>query len=497
MQITHLSNLSPPIDSTPQKINKNHFSFLYVIGRGGFGRVWKVLHKKSKVVYALKEMSKLKIIDKKSEKSINSERELLTKLRHPFIVNMHYAFQDNDNLYLVMDMLGGGDLRYHVSRYRRFSEDQTRFFIACLVWSLNYIHAKNVIHRDIKPENLVMDARGYVSITDFGIAKINTPDNSSETSGTPGYMAPEVIMRGKNHTFSVDFFAIGVIGYEFMIGKRPYQGRSRKEIKEQMLSKQARITPDKVMSGWSKESVDFINSLLLRKPEMRMGSTNGAKELMNHPWLKNYPWKQLESKILQAPFVPEKRDNFDKRYCEIVEKITENTKARYDQLILGTKIKTAFVSFYYCQPTELISPLPTTKKIIVKSRPLSLSRPSSIKNIRHGRSSSVISTKNTVGVYEENPVHENDLKIAYDTSNKLSKLNSARMKMKMMKKNNNNSINRRESEVIKINIPYKRLNRVNSASQIVCKPTTEYLFNKIKSISIVNNGSRLNLFKGY
>ena len=160
-------------------------------------------------------MSKLKIIDKKSEKSINSEREFLTKLRHPFIVNMHYAFQDNDNLYLVMDLLPGGDLRFHITKNHRFSEEQTRFFIGCMIIALEYIHNNNVIHRDIKPENLVLDDKGYVRITDFGIAKENCPDNSSETSGTPGYMSPEV-MRGKNHSFPVDFFAIGVIGYEFM-----------------------------------------------------------------------------------------------------------------------------------------------------------------------------------------------------------------------------------------------------------------------------------------
>ncbi len=211
-------------------LSKNLFKFMYVIGKGGFGKVWKVQYKKTKETFALKEMSKLKIIDKKSEKSINSEREFLSFLQHPFIVNMHYAFQDNNNLYLVMDMLSGGDLRYHISRYRRFSEEQTRFFIACMVYTLEYIHGNNVIHRDIKPENLVLDDKGYVRITDFGIAKENKPDNSSETSGTPGYISPEV-MRGKNHSFPVKYFAIGVIGYEFMLGKRPYYGKNRMKLR--------------------------------------------------------------------------------------------------------------------------------------------------------------------------------------------------------------------------------------------------------------------------
>ncbi len=327
-------------------INKNNFNFMYVIGKGGFGKVWKVQYKKTKETFALKEMSKLKIIDKKSEKSINSEREFLSILNHPFIVNMHYAFQDRDNLYLVMDMLSGGDLRYHISRYRRFSEEQTRFFIACMVYTLEYIHGNNVIHRDIKPENLVLDNKGYVRITDFGIAKENMPDNSSEPSGPPGYMSPEV-MRGKNHSFPVDYFAIGVIGYEFMIGKRPYYGKNRKEIKEQMLSVQASIKKEDLRQGWSPESADFINRLLIRKVDNRLGNKGGAAEMKEHPWLKYYPWKELESKTLPAPFIPEKKDNFDKRYCESIDKISEETKLRYEEILGGESYKKSFKNFYY------------------------------------------------------------------------------------------------------------------------------------------------------
>ena len=327
-------------------LNKNNFKFLYVIGKGGFGRVWKIQSKKTKIKYALKEMSKLKIIDKKSEKSINSEREFLSKLNHPFIVNMHYAFQDRDNLYLVMDLLNGGDLRYHISRYRKFSEEQTRFFIANIIYAIEYIHSNNVIHRDIKPENLVLDENGYVRITDFGIAKENMPDNSSETSGTPGYMAPEV-MKGRNHSFPVDFFAIGVIGYEFMIGSRPYCGKNRKEIKEQMLSKAVIINEDILPSGWSKESADFINKLLERKENKRLGHTDGAKELMKHHWLKYYPWDELKNKSLLAPFIPDPNDNFDKNYCESIDKISEETKSRYEEIYSSAHFKKIFVDFYF------------------------------------------------------------------------------------------------------------------------------------------------------
>ena len=331
---------------TKYHLYRNLFDFLFVIGKGGFGKVWRVRYKKNQEIFALKEMSKKKILDKKSEYSINNERVFLSKLRHPFLVNMHYAFQDKDNLYLVIDILNGGDLRFHCSRYRKFSEEQTRFFIACMVHALSYVHENNVIHRDVKPENLILDDKGYVHLTDFGIAKENKGDNSSETSGTPGYMSPEVIL-GIGHSFSVDYYAIGVIGFEFMTGKRPYIGKTRREIKEQMFKKQARINKNKLEKEWSLDSMDFINRLIERKPELRLGSKSGIKELKDHFWLRYYPWNELEKKSLPGPFIPEKRKNFDKRYCESIEQIGETTMLRYEQIALRDDYITAFANFYY------------------------------------------------------------------------------------------------------------------------------------------------------
>jgi len=130
-----------------------------------------------------------------------------------------------------MDLLLGGDLRYHIARKRKFNEDVTKFFIACLIHALEAVHGVGIIHRDIKPENLVFDNQGYLRLTDFGVASMLRPDNSIETSGTPGYMAPEVMCR-KNHGIAADYFAVGVIAFECMQGRRPYIGKSRREIKE-------------------------------------------------------------------------------------------------------------------------------------------------------------------------------------------------------------------------------------------------------------------------
>ena len=151
---------------------------------------------------------------------------------------MLYAFQDRENLYLVIDYLNGGDLRYHIGCKGKFSQAESKFFVANIIISLEYLHHKKIIHRDLKPENFVFDSDGYLRITDFGVSRIVRDDNHQDTSGTPGYMSPEVICH-KNHTYTTDFFALGVMAYEFMLGRRPYNGRNRKEIREHILTKQA------------------------------------------------------------------------------------------------------------------------------------------------------------------------------------------------------------------------------------------------------------------
>ena len=311
------------------ELKREMFKFNYVIGKRGFGKVWQAIYRKSKEKYALKEMSKVKIIDRRSEISIMSERNLLSKLNHPFIVNMYFAFQDFWNLYLVMDLLTGGDLRFHIAHQKTFTEMQTKFFISNMLLALEYIHSQNIIHHDIKPENLVLESTGYLRITDFGVAKINELDNSSETSGTPGYMAPEVILV-QNHSFPSDFFALGVIGYEFMLGYRPYLGRGRKEIKHLIIAKQAKLEIEEIPDDWSDESRDFINLLLQRKPKKRLGY-NGVKEIKDHPWMNDINWELLMQKKMDAPFIPPShKENFDKKYCEGEDEVGETTIERYD-----------------------------------------------------------------------------------------------------------------------------------------------------------------------
>ena len=442
-------------------MNRNYFDFLYIIGRGGFGKVWKVRLKKNNEYFALKEMSKVKIIDRRSEVSIMSERNLLSKLHHSFLVNMYFAFQDFYNLYLVMDLLTGGDLRYHIAHKKVFSENQTKFFIANMLLALDYIHSQNIIHRDIKPENLVLEKNGYLRITDFGVAKINEIDNSSETSGTPGYMAPEVILV-QNHGPPSDFFALGVIGYEFMLGYRPYLGRGRKEIKNLIISKQAKLTKDELPDDWSENSRDFINLLLQRKPKKRLGY-NGVKEIKEHIWMKDIDWELLLQKKIEAPFIPSiDKENFDKKYCEGEDNVGETTIERYDLYYNSDLYEGVFRNYTYINK-QYINDCYNNIQNKEKKQKIKLLNSNTIDNERN---------------IENNNININQQKYTIDYENKL-KLNKENAF-----KNNKDNINENMIENQKIN------ERVNQSDKIDKKI---YLRNKYQSSgSTDNNNYKIN-----
>jgi len=199
------------------------------------------------------------------------------------------------------------------------------------------------MHRDIKPENLVFDDNGFLLLTDLGIAKLQRKDNAVlDTSGTPGYMSPEVI-TGQAHDLCSDYFAIGIMTYEFMFGKRPYPGKSRKEIKEQILAKEINVKPKEIPADWSTEAADFINGLLKRKSKNRLGK-NGIVEIKEHAWLKNIPWISLYKKELIPPFIPKKGDNFDANYCN---RSDHRNETMYMEVLGKINEENYFEDFYF------------------------------------------------------------------------------------------------------------------------------------------------------
>ena len=288
-------------------------------------------------------MSKAKIIDKKSIVSILGEKKILSELNHPFIVNMIYSFQDLDYLYLVMELLSGGNLRYHLSIKKVFLENQIKFIIGCIMLGLKYIHGQNILHRDIKPENLVFDSNGYLRITDFGIAKHYEINNKKDTSGTVGYLAPEVLCN-VNHNFCIDYYAVGIITYELMFGHRPYLGKNKHEVKQLILTKQARIDINDLPDNFNPEIADFINKLIQRKPKYRLGR-NDINEVLNHSWFVGFDWDNCSKKILKAPYIPKIGDNFDKNFCLQSDKIGTETVERYEKIMSQNKIHLLFKEF--------------------------------------------------------------------------------------------------------------------------------------------------------
>ena len=257
------------------------------------------------------------------------------EIKSNFTVNIKWSFQDRDNLYLVLDLLTGGDLRFHLCYQKRFTEEQTKCFAACIILALEAIHKKKYIHRDLKPENLVFDENGRLKLTDFGIARRVRPDNEKETSGTPGYMAPEVMCR-QPHSFEVDYFALGVILFECMLGKRPYNGKSRKEIRDQVLARQVLIRPEDLPKGWTEDSLSFINGLIQRKPSRRLGA-NGICEIKNHSFFNNFNWEDFSKMKINCPFKPQVADVFD-YLRSLTEEETEEEEGYTDiELKIGEK----------------------------------------------------------------------------------------------------------------------------------------------------------------
>ena len=288
----------------------------------------------------------MRILDCKNIRSVKNERELLSKMNHPFIVNLHFSFQDSHFLYLVIDLLTGGDLRYHLFHKKYFDEKQTKFIISCVALGLEYCHSNLIIHRDIKPENILLDSDGYAHITDFGIA-MQQSNNATQMSGTPSYMAPEALF-GKNQTTVSDYYSLGVLTYELMFGVKPYTGKNREEIKEK-ISKRDFILSNKIIekNNWSKESLDFLNKLLQKEPNKRLGSLTGITEFKKHPWLLSVDWKSLYNFKIQAPFVPYGEKNYESQFVSKKIKVGEDTEIRYENIIKSSEYKTAFNDYKY------------------------------------------------------------------------------------------------------------------------------------------------------
>ena len=304
------------------------------LGRGGFGHVWKVLYCKGDYYLAMKQLSKIEIYKQNFISNIFEEREILNILYNVHIVNLYLTFQDENYIYLIMDYLEGGDLRKHMKE-KKFNINEIKFVSACIIIGLEYIHRKGIIHRDIKPENLIFDEKGYLRLSDFGIAirndKISANDKYNDKSGTPGYMSPERIINDKNisYTYSSDFFSLGVILYELTMLKKPFRknndkiGRERYTSYEEIIhdlfnNEPININPLLVKSYRNYDNnngkndnldneeltnlCDLINKLLVYEQKDRLGYHN-INDIKKHPFFgERFEWKKIYHRSFKSPF---------------------------------------------------------------------------------------------------------------------------------------------------------------------------------------------------
>lgn len=335
-----MGNCVLPIQSEDscEKISIRHFKLQKIIGRGGSGIVWKAQNREDKKFYAVKEMSKSVIIQRRSVSNVWNERKVLSLIKSPFVVNLQYAFQDSARLYLVTELLEGGDLRRYMRKYNTFNEAQARFIVACIISGLECLHLYNIVHRDIKPENILMDSNGYLKIADCGFAKLETNVQQDYAYGTPAYIAPE-ILRYHSYDTTSDYFSLGVMLYEIMMGHRPYSSITRCDMLHEILSGEIVLRRQDIPQGWSGESADFINKLLQINPKLRLGS-RGINEIRKHAWLVNFPWDDLMKGTMRAPYEP---DIEHARECQN----SLNVKIqRVDKVWLGEK-QLLFHKYYY------------------------------------------------------------------------------------------------------------------------------------------------------
>ena len=314
----------------------------------------------------MKTFLKSKLIDKKCVKAIIKERNLMSKINHPFIVNMHFSFQDNHYLYMILDLMKGGDLRYYIKSSektkKKFTEKEVNFIATNLILALEYIHKNSIIHCDIKPENILSNKQGYFYLTDFSIATNktekennynninNNPNNNNHyLAGSLGYMPPE-IMFNESLTPCADYFSLGVVCYELMMGFLPYNSKSLDGMQKLIMANQVQIKKFNIPEGWSETAADFINKLIQRKQIKRLGY-NGVEEIKNHPWLKDTNWKEIYLHRMKSPFIIElNKRNFHNYYFNDKKRDNEDSKItleRYQIIELNKDYNKKFDEFYY------------------------------------------------------------------------------------------------------------------------------------------------------
>ncbi|XP_063001061.1 serine/threonine-protein kinase N3 [Elgaria multicarinata webbii] len=294
------------------------FSCIAMLGRGHFGKVLLAQHKVTGKLFAIKALKKHEIISRDDMDSLNCEKrifEVVNSSSHPFLVNMAACFQTTSHACFVMDYAPGGDLMMRICA-DNFPEHVTRFYSACVVLGLQFLHEKMIIYRDLKMDNLLLDAEGFVKIGDFGLCKegIGFGDRTNTFCGTPEFLAPEVL-TDPSYTRAVDWWGLGVLIFEMLVGEAPFPGENEEEVFDSIINEDVRYP-----RFLSSNTTTIMRKLLQKCPERRLGAGVGdAEEIKNQPFFQEVDWAALFARRVAPPFVPRWRgatdiSNFDKDF---------------------------------------------------------------------------------------------------------------------------------------------------------------------------------------
>uniref|UniRef100_A0A7N8WZY1 non-specific serine/threonine protein kinase n=1 Tax=Mastacembelus armatus TaxID=205130 RepID=A0A7N8WZY1_9TELE len=296
-------NITYHVKEGSEKADPRQFELRKVLGQGSFGKVFlvrKITGPDAGQLYAMKVLKKatLKVRDRVRTKM---ERDILVEVNHPFIVKLHYAFQTEGKLYLILDFLRGGDLFTRLSKEVMFTEEDVKFYLAELALALDHLHGLGIIYRDLKPENILLDEDGHIKLTDFGLSKesIDHENKAYSFCGTVEYMAPEVVNR-RGHTHSADWWSYGVLMFEMLTGTLPFQGKDRKETMTMILK--AKLGMPQFLSS---EAQSLLRHLFKRNPANRLGAgPDGVEEIKRHCFFNTIDWNKLYRREIHPPFKP-------------------------------------------------------------------------------------------------------------------------------------------------------------------------------------------------